>query len=419
MEFSGILLGILRVAGGFPYVECRDGTAGSESWAGSEVGTGLAGRKEYPVYKKNRVWALWSRLLAVALLVYAVTSVWALYAGYKPILLPTATLKTAVVIKECVIIFSITSFAGYLIFRESLALELVSELQRFRHSAIIRPAKRTRNALMIFLMVWFTGCYSTNFVIGVSFSSQDLSLYFMAKEVFEFAIWFLINGFAMWFYFAVVSAMSDGYDDLLSSLSALRPSPRTVSGSVGTRRNALGDAAEPTPESPPAEGLFESAAKSLVRIHDLHRLLHRYMAFPVTVSVQVSVITTIISLFFLTFWKVFDGHTRVKVLFVAYFFISALPLAVLCNIPEMLKCRVERLRALLCSLRRLHGDRSFNRAATNLLETLNESPGFKMCGLFTLGRSRVVDISSFTATYLIILIQFLASEASCHSQCCH
>ncbi|KAG7157101.1 putative 7tm Chemosensory receptor-containing protein 7, partial [Homarus americanus] len=46
----------------------------------------------------------------------------------------------------------------------------------------------------------------------------------------------------------------------------------------------------------------------------------------------------------------------------------------------------------------------------DLLELLEEDPGFDMGGFFTLGRARMVDILSFVATYMVILLQFKVTE---------
>ncbi|ROT83771.1 hypothetical protein C7M84_023050 [Penaeus vannamei] len=430
MRFLGILLGVLRLVGGFPYVESGDGAAGADTRAATRnrVGTDMARRKESPLYEKNRFWVLWSCVIPVVFLTYPVYSIWAMFDGKRSLPRPASTLVTAIVVKEGVLLISITSVVGYLIYQRSLALELVSELQRFRRSTRASSPKRARNGFMAFLMACFVGGYSTIIGKEMIYIVQNFSWGYVLVDFFEFVFWFLIDAFTMCFYFTAVSAMSDAYDDLISTLAALRPPPRTASVSVATKQSALAVAAGPTAGSPAAEGLFESASESLVRLHDLHRLLHRYMAFPITVSMQVSVISTIISLFFMTFWSGSGSFSKVEA--IAFLVVGALPFVVLSNIPEILKCRVEELRVLLWSLRRRRPDQGLRQAvsgegkarwqlmlrfrarlsSTDLLETLSEFPGFQLCGLFTLGRPCVVDICSFMATYLIILLQFLASE---------
>lgn len=260
--------------------------------------------------------------------------------GQRSLPRPASTLRTAVMFKEGVLLISITPIVGYLVYKRSLALELVSELQKFRHSIRMSSTKRARNGFMIFLVACFIGGYFTIIGREMIYIVQKFSWDYVLVDFFEFVFWFLIDAFTMCFYFTAVSAMSDAYDELISTLSLLRPSPRTVSGSVGTRQNAFAVVAEPTPEL--HADIFKSASESLVRLHDLHRLLHRYMEFPITVSMQVSVIVTIISLFLMTFWKTAETVWRVKA--IAFIVVGALPFIILCNIPEILKYRVSKIK---------------------------------------------------------------------------
>lgn len=277
--------------------------------------------------------------MCLALLAYALGVLWSLrYDIIKEF--DTSTHRVAVMVNDFVILSSITSIVGYLIFKKSLALELVSALRAFRHSCEIPRTKRFRNVVMVFVMAGYLACHVTIVGLYGPANTLDVPLYYIIKETFEMSVWLLIDGFTIGFYFAIVSFMSDVHDDLFASLSQLQPTCLTISATISSSDNALADTTTDRPPNSPChtDETLQKVSKSLVRLHDLHRLLHRYMGFPITMSMQVSITSTILSLFYLTYWPSTDAEA--KVLCVAYIVISAVPAVVLCNVPEMLKSRV-------------------------------------------------------------------------------
>ncbi|KAK4294065.1 hypothetical protein Pmani_033275 [Petrolisthes manimaculis] len=72
---------------------------------------------------------------------------------------------------------------------------------------------------------------------------------------------------------------------------------------------------------------------------------------------------------------------------------------------------VDDVRVLLQILLHRHQHDSQTKAEIReVLEVVGEWPGFKICRVFTLDRARLVDVSSFVVTYLIILLQFRITE---------
>lgn len=163
------------------------------------------------------------------------------------------------------------------------------------------------------------------------------------KEMFEVVAELLTNGFATCFYLAAIAALKEAYDDLHARLSQLRPSRMPAFVCVAGKEETFTDAGEFGPgTSPNGHSVLEDPTDSLLHLHDLQRLLHNYMEFPITMIVLKSIISTILSLFYLSFWAKLDMSQ--KFANGIYNVISVMPSLVLCNISEMLQNRVSNQR---------------------------------------------------------------------------
>ncbi|KAK3876945.1 hypothetical protein Pcinc_018297 [Petrolisthes cinctipes] len=71
---------------------------------------------------------------------------------------------------------------------------------------------------------------------------------------------------------------------------------------------------------------------------------------------------------------------------------------------------MDELKVLLQTLVHRQEEPNTKAEVREVLDVLEEWPGFNMCRVFTLGRARLVDISSFVVTYIIIFLQFRLTE---------
>ncbi|KAA0187495.1 Gustatory receptor 4 [Hyalella azteca] len=124
---------------------------------------------------------------------------------------------------------------------------------------------------------------------------------------------------------------------------------------------------------------------TILKVYKARKQLQLYMGVPIVLIMLYMVCTAIISAFLFFLMK--NKLPFVSIVTIAYLALTMAVGNILLGVPDIL-------------LKKLH----------NLRELLAVDPGFTVCGLFTLSRFRIVDISCFVATYLIILVQFQTSE---------
>ncbi|KAK4318019.1 hypothetical protein Pmani_010971 [Petrolisthes manimaculis] len=156
--------------------------------------------------------------------------------------------------------------------------------------------------------------------------------------------------------------------------------------------------------------LLKGTREMLLRIHALHRLCLQYLALPVLLLTFSSVCQSIVSVYFISIYFSNGSDLRQVQLFF-FTVLYCLPLLLFLNIPVMLQTEVDDVRVLLQILLHRHQHDSQTKAELReVLEVVGEWPGFNICRVFTLDRARLVDVSSFVVTYLIILLQFRITE---------
>ncbi|KAK4329600.1 hypothetical protein Pmani_000075 [Petrolisthes manimaculis] len=156
--------------------------------------------------------------------------------------------------------------------------------------------------------------------------------------------------------------------------------------------------------------LLKGTREMLLRIHAFHRLCLQYLALPVLLLTFSSVCQSIVSVYFISIYFSNGSDLRQVQLFF-FTVLYCLPLLLFLNIPVMLQTEVDDVRVLLQILLHRHQHDSQTKAEIReVLEVVGEWPGFNICRVFTLDRARLVDVSSFVVTYLIILLQFRITE---------
>lgn len=340
-----MLVGLLRFLGGFPYVRSEEEPPKSGAWSTTEGGSREASggrQRELRGYKRSRVWGLWSRFVCLMMVVYSANFAWEVLVGISLRELDTPTVKTANMFENCVTFATVISVTLYVNFNKALALDLVSQLQALRRRGTGFATNTRRNVLMSLMLLVFLACHIAILGLCVPFMAPHLS-HTDVKEMFEVVLELLTNGFSMCFYLAAVAALREAYDDLHARLSQLRPPRGPAFVRVAGRDETFTDAGELGPGAPAkGQDLLQDASDSLLRLHDLQRLLHRYLEFPITMVMLQSIISTILCLFYLSYWA--ELPVSLRLVNGSYAVISVVPSLVLCNIPEMLQNRVSKGR---------------------------------------------------------------------------
>ncbi|ROT83766.1 hypothetical protein C7M84_023045 [Penaeus vannamei] len=396
MDLLAVLVVLLRVLGGFPYLEDN----ARQAWRARAIDDHERALSKAPKeprrFRESRPWVWWSRLVYLVILAYMAEYFWELWMGIRKYIY-TNTMHAANKVNDTLNLVGLLSLFSYLMWKKSSALELVTEMRkvprpRRRHSS----GKTLEGLLMTLAMVVFTTGHVIileNYVT-MMFSKPSVA---MASDILETLLFLLIISFTMGFYYAAICLISSAYDDITSNLSELRdsesdaargsptppflhpqtdPTTKPISASQTTAEDPLAATISYKPERAfDNENLLRDAAARLVRLHRIHRLLHAYLSFPITVALFTSVATTILSFFYISFWAMLDVRTRVLAL--GYTAVSLLPSLVFFNIPPVLQCQVDEVSRVL-----------------------QESPGFEVCRVFSLGRARLVDVSAFASRFL-------------------
>ncbi|KAK8383283.1 hypothetical protein O3P69_011632 [Scylla paramamosain] len=135
--------------------------------------------------------------------------------------------------------------------------------------------------------------------------------------------------------------------------------------------------------------IAKDCRRTLSQMHLLHYSLNRYLGLPITLIMLTSVVYSILACFYLSY--MYFMTTAMRIMSVSYFLIGVLPQILLSNLPVLLQTQDEELRLLIRSLLRQEDDDTIKNELREVLEVMDESPGFELCRVFTLGRARMLD----------------------------
>lgn len=359
MELLDVLVGLLRVLGGFPYLD--DKAEGGKAWRARAIDDHERALSKAPKeprrFRESRPWVWWSRLMYVFILAYMAEYFWETHRGIRMVI-QTDTMQAANKVNDTLKLVVLLSLFSYVVWNKSPALELVMELQKVPRCCHGSPRTLQRHLLMTLAMVVFTASHVIileNYVSRIFFKPTLVG----ATDIFETVMYLPMISFTMCFYYGAICRISDTYDDIIWSLSELRDSgsntTRVPASPPGLHRKSnpllspVSAAKVPT-EDPLAdvsykpeseffkEQLLRGSITRLTQLHRLQRLLHQYLGFPIAATLLTTVIASILSFFYYSFWVIMD--VRIKVLSASYTVISLLPSLVLCNVPPLLQERV-------------------------------------------------------------------------------
>ncbi|XP_045113848.1 gustatory receptor 68a-like [Portunus trituberculatus] len=120
-------------------------------------------------------------------------------------------------------------------------------------------------------------------------------------------------------------------------------------------------------------------------------------------AVAYCMFTSIISFFYVSLFPYISWKSLTFTC--VYIFLGTQPIILLCNTSVQLKTKKDDFLNALSTTKYQGG------AVQDLINLTKDFPSFNMCGFFSLDRKLLVNILSFVATYVIILLQFHAGES--------
>ncbi|XP_066953249.1 uncharacterized protein [Macrobrachium rosenbergii] len=349
-------------------------------------------------YKKCYRWTVMQAVVILTFGVYIALTMWSLATYHRQ--MDSRTLITVISIEDVVNLMTSLLITAYFARRKETTLKIVEEfhlLSQTRSS----PVSGTH------VRLWFVAPVAS-YIIAAAISLVNI-MYSMLlleslHELPELLFNILTTCFTMSFYCSSMFLISSCYDAIRREVS-IQTWDDTDTHNVGSTAILVGEAK--VNRSGTRNPLVELKALTL-RVQDFQREVNKYMEFPITLILSMAIPGCIMN----TFLLISPHHDNiVSFIWHSGFLVSAVvPLLVFPNLPVMVVRQVEELKLLVNRLKRSERFQPIKEDLLDLKEMLEESPGFGLCNFFTLGRPRVLDIFSYVATYLVILLQFRISE---------
>ncbi|KAF2367378.1 hypothetical protein FHG87_001861 [Trinorchestia longiramus] len=166
-----------------------------------------------------------------------------------------------------------------------------------------------------------------------------------------------------------------------------------------------------------AEFNFYKMKKDLWNSFCSLRHLTSYMGKISIIFISLLMFTFLVTIVYATLMEFLD--TGRKLQFIAHLLICVFPIIFLVNLPTALVKNVAELKWMLTRLTIESSLKKHREQIMELKSLLDECPTFEMNHVFTLSRSKIVNIVSFVATYVVIFMQFALSEDSTENSCCN
>ncbi|XP_071516737.1 uncharacterized protein [Panulirus ornatus] len=152
-----------------------------------------------------------------------------------------------------------------------------------------------------------------------------------------------------------------------------------------------------------------SAAERLNNLHHFQGLFNNYFTIPVTLGLLSSVVAITGHVFLVSVLAASKGSMEsLSVIIRLLKYVSILVL-LFCAPDEIHKKRQELRNRILVQQMKVP-EEAVALKLGRLLQLMDAFPDFNMGGLFILGKSKLIGIASFVATYLVILLQFNLSD---------
>ncbi|XP_071548732.1 uncharacterized protein [Panulirus ornatus] len=271
--------------------------------------------------------------------------------------------------------------------------------------------------LIGFLCIWYGN-------ISMAIANQNLP-YFRIAGMFEATVKPLVLNLSMMIYSHLINLLASIYSNFIATVNdgnlQLPPTPPHVMGWTVqpiTDSVSIQDLEKIHPDKENLNNInIEKAKMLLTDLFESHQMTKQYFQFLVGLTLLHSTVSSIVSCFLAAIQE--DQKFPELIITFGQLLMTFFPVFFLTNIPRSLNLKREELRLTLKRLRHQKGNRNVKEKIGDLLELLEEDPGFDMGGFFILGRTRMVAILSFVATYLVILLQFRVTESTSESVVCN
>ncbi|XP_050736171.1 uncharacterized protein LOC127008328 isoform X2 [Eriocheir sinensis] len=152
------------------------------------------------------------------------------------------------------------------------------------------------------------------------------------------------------------------------------------------------------------EDLRQRVGPVLCDLWHAQMLLNASLGAPILLLMAEMVIGTISNGYYIL------SEARRNIQSVVYLVNDSVNLMYLCHAPALMHDQLEEMRYMMKKWRMETTDSRTEKELTHLLDLLDSYPSFSVSGYYVLSRARLVDIMSFSATYLVVLLQFHMGE---------
>ncbi|KAF2367381.1 7TM chemoreceptor [Trinorchestia longiramus] len=153
---------------------------------------------------------------------------------------------------------------------------------------------------------------------------------------------------------------------------------------------------------------IEDLSENVLNLFHLNKMINAYAGSPLTITMTNLVIWLLTSLFYATLWNTLTPDLRA--LSLINLIGSLAPVLYLLNSTECVKAKLMEILWILTFLINHRSHKEVKEKLEQLKSLLEYCPGFNVMGIFNMARARSVDIFSFVATYIVILLQFSQNE---------
>ncbi|XP_069168962.1 uncharacterized protein [Procambarus clarkii] len=348
--------------------------------------------------KRNKKWTVWSFVFGFAIASYFS------YGGLGFMSIFDKTASTYTVILKVEDVVGMCTSILLRIHMLGQAPALIKALGRMQilcgiYGFKAAPFYKERHIIIVMghhLIAFLCICYGN---ITMALKEKQLK-FFRIGNMFKASVKPLVFNLTMMMYCHLINLLAVVYskffdtvvDDVGPSLSHLNSwtssSKRNTTKNLSASVNHLGINA-------PSRINFEKAKALLIDLYDCHHMIKTYFQFLIALALLHCTISSIVSCFLASLQA--HRHFPEHVAAFGQLLLTLFPPFFLTNVPRVLDIQREKLRVQFKRMRHTTSRAMDKTEMLDLLELLEEDPGFNMGGFFTLSRARIVDVGSHTS----------------------
>ncbi|XP_069935767.1 uncharacterized protein [Cherax quadricarinatus] len=359
----------------------------------------------FPSLRSSRFHTLWSYCAAIIYLQIFTTLIIIFYLYWEKLLLGFAnTITTMKSIVKVVDVSSGLILSVHLVKNGSELGSLLGHLNQVSPAHLTRRwiARQDKYFLMIPLMVMAIYLALIRYEIETIANLSDSSAYsfhIISSSIYYPIVVGLVYVHVIGF-FLIVRVLATAVDDLQRTLETVCVSVR----SKGEESPSTDESCDNIPDEENGDtDVVRAVCWRLMQLCQCQEQFLNYYSLPILTMTSCSIGNFIRNLFIIA--------TRRVLIYRIIFSVShAFQILVFSSSPDVVTTQVEKLRSMVSRMRMSATQPKLEKQLTYLLDLLDNYPAFNVGGFYVLAKSRLVDVASFVATYLVILLQFRAVE---------